>query len=100
MMEDATWISTWYFKHARLPTSFSLETKPLDQNDIILSKDANLAILATHNKIEVNYSGWWVPDYNKFNIINFYAYAFNHQAWNECGLMKYYIYTRKGFYEP
>lgn len=100
MVEDATWISTWYFKHARLPTSFSKETKPLEQNDIILSKDPLLPVLETHNKIEVDYSGWWVPDYAKFTFINFYSYALNHQAWSVSGLMKYYVYTRKGFYEP
>lgn len=100
MLDDATWISTWYFKHARLPTAFTKETKPLDQNDIILSKDPALPVLETHNKIEVDYSGWWVPDYQQFNPINFYAYAFNHHAWSVSGLMKYYIYTRKGFYEP
>jgi uncharacterized protein (TIGR03663 family) len=100
MIDDSTWISTWYFKHARLPTTFSREAKPLDQHDIILSKDPNLAVMETHNKIEVDYSGWWVPDYDKFSFINFYAYSFNHIAWNVSGLMKYYIYTRKGFYEP
>jgi uncharacterized protein (TIGR03663 family) len=100
LMEDATWISTWYLKHLRLPTSFNRHDKPLANNDIILSKDPNLPVLDTHNKVEVDYSGWWVPDYNKFNPINFYAYAINHQAWSVSGLMKYYVYTRKGFYEP
>ncbi len=100
MMEDATWITTWYFKNARLPTSFQKEARPLEQNDIIISKDPALPILETHNKVEVDYSGWWVPDYTKFSFINFYAYSFNHQAWNISGLMKYYIFTRKGFYEP
>lgn len=100
MMDDATWISTWYFKNAQLPTNFSAMGKPLDQNDIILSKHPNLPLYETHNKVEVSYSGWWVPDYNKFNFFSFYAYAFNHAAWNESGLMKYYIYSRKGFYEP
>ncbi len=100
MMDDATWITTWYFKHARLPTAFAKETKPIAENDIILSKDASLPVLDTHNRVEIDYSGWWVPDYPKFTPLSFYAYAFNHQAWNVSGLMKYYLYTRKGFYEP
>lgn len=100
LQEDATWISTWYLKHLRLPTSFNKNDKPLADNDIILAKDANLPVLDTHNRVEVDYSGWWVPDYEKFTLTNFYAYSINHQAWSVSGLMKYYIYTRKGFYEP
>ena len=100
LMDDATWISSWYLKHLRLPTSFNRNDKPLANNDIIITKDSNMMILDTHNKVEVDYSGWWVPDYDKFSLINFYAYAINHQAWSVSGLMKYYIYTRKGFYEP
>jgi len=100
LLEDATWITTWYFKDMRYPMSFDRNAKPLDYYDVVLSKENNLPLDATHVKRQVDYSGWWVPDYRKFTFLNYFSYAFSHVGWNESGLMKYYIYTRKGFYDP
>lgn len=100
LLEDATWISNWYFKDSKFQIFFDKYAKPLYQHDVIFCKDPNLAILETHNRIEVDYSGWWVPDFNLMNPISFFNYSFTHKAWNVSGLMKYYIYTKKGFYEP
>lgn len=100
LIEDATWISNWYFKDTKFQIFFDKYAKPLYQHDIILCKDPNLAILETHNKVEIDYSGWWVPDFNLMNPYSFFHYSFTHKSWNVSGLMKYYLYTKKGFYEP
>jgi uncharacterized protein (TIGR03663 family) len=100
LLDDSTWITTWYFKEMKYNVQFDKMAKPLESHDIILSKDPNLAVLDTHNKVEIDYSGWWVPDYKLMNLVSFYHYAITHKAWNVSGLMKYYVYSKKGFYEP
>lgn len=98
ILNDPTWICTWYFHNDTFQIAYDANLTPLENHDIIITTVPDMPILATHNKEVVPYSGWWVPDYSLLTIANFFSYALFHEAWNESGLIKIYIYSRKGFY--
>jgi len=100
LLDDPTWITTWYLKDTGIICVFDPKAQPITNYDIVISIKQQPELNLTHSQEWVPYSGWWVPDYNKLSWTNMFAYSLSHLAWNESGLMRVYVYTKKGFYGP
>lgn len=99
VLNDAIWPCTWYF--------FGMEgfnfIAPLDNNyryyDYVVANVDNSevenALTQTHYRLTLPLRAWWVPDYDKVNLKNFFIYALTHNPWNPPGRYEVAYYVKK-----
>jgi uncharacterized protein (TIGR03663 family) len=87
---DSTWISTWYLKDSNALIYYDEKTYPLDQFDFIISNDQKTLPPKFQQKL-IQYSGWWVPDNTRLTFLSMLDYAWNHEPWNESGLIRIWV---------
>lgn len=99
VLDDSVWPTTWYF--------FGLEgfnfAPPADKNyqyyDYVIANvennDVETALKDSHYRQLIPLRSWWVPDYEKMRVIDFFNYALNHNPWNLPGRFEVAYYARK-----
>ncbi|MEI8346830.1 MAG: flippase activity-associated protein Agl23 [Pseudomonadota bacterium] len=50
---------------------------------------------ANYNRTVIPLRGWWVPDYTRMNILNYFYYSLTHRPWSVTGTTNVIFFSKK-----
>ena len=96
-LKEPIWPSTW-FGYGENWYSFSEKEDKYSNYDYIITprfpKATNKKLLLTHKKDQILFRYWWVPNFKKLTVMNWFKYYLHRQTWNPTGSQYMFRYTR------